>query len=402
MTFWRMNPGESRYTAAFGRSYTYSQVTMPENNQWPHCLIDIKNRLANLTGIQFNAVLLNYYKGASQSIGMHADDERELGRNPTIASLSIGETRTLRLKRKNSNETSAIPMTNGDLFLFLGSMQEHWLHGVPKSPLQCGNRINLTYRVIKPVPLLQRHSRSFLPLLQRHSRSFLPPAASPPTLPSMDTTPAPVTRPTSTRPSQATTAVNTMASWAATPGTFRGERLVDTATQTAVLPADISDQDTEEISMTGSVGADVADLIDQLDEEDNDQMPVTNLNGIEVIVLSSELESTSYVDVVNTPPQLDDSNATMIDVQEVTLTPDEDEEEGDLDTTTPLMLECHVVLDTNNNVMPDLSIYRSRLSSASSSSSNMSISSTGSDASASTNQYESRRRSTRGSATPPE
>jgi hypothetical protein len=137
-------------------------------------------------------------------------------------------------------------------------------------------------------------------------------------------------------------------------------------TQTTGPPIDLiedTDNDTEEISMAGSAGVDIAELLNQSDDEH------VELNGIDVIVLSSELESTSYVDVVGTTLQ-DNSNDTLVDIVDVTLTPDNDDEHHDepLDSTIALGLDCHVELNDDNNCIPDVASYRSMLSSSSSSS----------------------------------
>jgi hypothetical protein len=161
--------------------------------------------------------------------------------------------------------------------------------------------------------------------------------------------------------------------------------MTNSSTQTHV---ELANSDTEEISIEGDAGVDIAELIAEPDEEDDELMPAENLAGIEVIVLSSELESTSYVDVVNT---FDEADNTLVDItevvdedaadaddeeqeEEITLTPDG---EGDtLDTALPSGLVCRVVLTPMNNILPNVAEYRRQSISYSS---NMSVSSDSDD-----------------------
>ncbi|MFA6041016.1 MAG: alpha-ketoglutarate-dependent dioxygenase AlkB, partial [Methylophilus sp.] len=96
----------------------------------------------------FNSVLLNYYRDGSDSMGFHSDNEAELGKNPVIASLSLGETRTLVLKHKTNKSLKPIRLKLNDasLLLMAGELQTHWQHGIPKESKHCNARINLTFR----------------------------------------------------------------------------------------------------------------------------------------------------------------------------------------------------------------------------------------------------------------
>jgi alkylated DNA repair dioxygenase AlkB len=97
-------------------------------------------------------VLLNYYRDHNDSMGLHSDDEPELGRNPTIASLSLGTPRTLVLKHRSRRELKPIHLTldPGSLLLMQGETQHHWKHGINKLHRPCGPRVNLTFRRIRP------------------------------------------------------------------------------------------------------------------------------------------------------------------------------------------------------------------------------------------------------------
>lgn len=100
------------------------------------------------TGHAFNSVLLNYYRNERDSMGMHSDDEAELGPEPAIASLSFGAARTFVLKHKYNKKTVRIELTDGSLLLMAGATQQNWLHGINKMTRALGPRINLTFRKI--------------------------------------------------------------------------------------------------------------------------------------------------------------------------------------------------------------------------------------------------------------
>jgi alkylated DNA repair dioxygenase AlkB len=82
-------------------------------------------------------------------MGWHADDEAELGRDPVIASVSLGATRRFRLRhRKRPNLKLDVPLPHGSLLCMSGPTQHHWLHALPKCRAAVGERINLTFRLV--------------------------------------------------------------------------------------------------------------------------------------------------------------------------------------------------------------------------------------------------------------
>jgi alkylated DNA repair dioxygenase AlkB len=100
--------------------------------------------------VDFNSVLLNYYRDQRDSMGFHSDDERELGERPIIASLSLGEERTFILKHKTKKhlKTVRLILASGSLLLMKGGTQRYWKHGINKESRPCGPRVNLTFRRI--------------------------------------------------------------------------------------------------------------------------------------------------------------------------------------------------------------------------------------------------------------
>ncbi len=99
---------------------------------------------------QLNSALANLYRNGNDSVAWHADDERELGSKPQIASLSLGESRRFMLKHatKKQLKTTELILNHGSLLLMLGNLQAHWVHCVPKTKHSIGARLNITFRRI--------------------------------------------------------------------------------------------------------------------------------------------------------------------------------------------------------------------------------------------------------------
>jgi alkylated DNA repair dioxygenase AlkB len=131
-----------------GKNYTYSKIFM-KSQLWNTDLLYIKEKIEQITAINFNSVLLNFYRNGKDSMSWHADDEPELGINPVIASVSFGETRMFHFKhRENSNLKTQIALENGSLLLMQGTTQHKWFHQMPKTTKILRPRINLTFRII--------------------------------------------------------------------------------------------------------------------------------------------------------------------------------------------------------------------------------------------------------------
>ncbi len=143
---------EPRLTAWYGDAdavYTYSGVKMAPQ-AWTPELIAIKIRLEKFSCISFNSVLLNLYRDQHDSMGLHSDDEKELGPEPVIASISLGAMRRLVFKPRKPalQKPQTYTLTSGSLMLMRGKTQKLWKHGIPKEAKPCGPRINLTFRKI--------------------------------------------------------------------------------------------------------------------------------------------------------------------------------------------------------------------------------------------------------------
>ena len=143
---------QPRLTALFGnegKPYSYSNIVM-QPNAWNLLLMFIKNEIEEICEVNFTTVLLNYYRDGKDSNGWHADNERELGRNPVIASVSFGAERYFHLQHNTIKEQKLkINLEHGSLLIMKGTTQHFWKHQIPKTAAAIGPRINLTFRIIK-------------------------------------------------------------------------------------------------------------------------------------------------------------------------------------------------------------------------------------------------------------
>lgn len=143
---------QPRLTALYGnqgKSYSYSNIKMLPQ-QWTFLLQKIKFYIEDVSNVNFTSVLLNYYRNGSDSNGWHADDEKELGVNPIIASVSFGANRTFQLRHNSEkNLRKNIVLEHGSLLIMKGATQHFWKHQIPKTAKLIGPRINLTFRVIE-------------------------------------------------------------------------------------------------------------------------------------------------------------------------------------------------------------------------------------------------------------
>jgi alkylated DNA repair dioxygenase AlkB len=149
--FGKVHP-QPRLTALFGnqgKSYSYSNIKM-EPHPWNPLLQQIKSQIESVSETKFSTVLLNLYRDGKDSNGWHADNEKELGKNPIIASVSLGTERIFQLKHNTiPNLKQNILLEHGSLLLMKGTTQHFWKHQIPKTSKPIGSRINLTFRVIE-------------------------------------------------------------------------------------------------------------------------------------------------------------------------------------------------------------------------------------------------------------
>lgn len=139
-----------RMVALFGKqAYTYNDSTLKPEGDIPPVLAELLERVNAFYGVQFNSVLATLYKNENNSVAWHADDEPELGLDPSIATLSLGETRALQFKNVNDPSWKfTFAVKSGSLSLMSGPVQRFWKHRIPKENSQKHARISLTFRKI--------------------------------------------------------------------------------------------------------------------------------------------------------------------------------------------------------------------------------------------------------------
>ena len=130
-----------------GYEYTYSNVNryaLP----WAVELLELRQRVQQLTGERFNSCLLNLYHTGEEGMAWHSDDETDLKKNGAIASLSFGAERRFAFKHKQSKEKVELYLEHGSLLVMKDTTQSHWLHRLPPTKKVSTARINLTFRTI--------------------------------------------------------------------------------------------------------------------------------------------------------------------------------------------------------------------------------------------------------------
>ncbi len=142
---------QPRLTALYAENekpYSYSNITMYPESFFKE-LEQIKSDVEEMIAHKFTTCLANLYRTGNDSNGWHSDNEKELGHNPVIASLSLGATRSFQLKHKtDSSQRFNIELPSGSLLIMKGTTQEFWKHQIPKTKKHVGERINLTFRTI--------------------------------------------------------------------------------------------------------------------------------------------------------------------------------------------------------------------------------------------------------------
>ena len=130
-----------------GIQYSYSGKSL-KRNDWNNSLSEIKNAIEELSNKNFNSVLMNLYRNGNDSMGLHSDDEKELGEFPVIASLSLGAPRKIFFKHKFKKINFNINQNHGTVLVMSGETQKYWKHEIKKEKKIVLPRVNLTFRNI--------------------------------------------------------------------------------------------------------------------------------------------------------------------------------------------------------------------------------------------------------------
>lgn len=142
-----------RLTAWYGdqnKSYESADNNTSITNSWTPELLALKEKIEKEFGYNFNGVLLNLYRNNNDSVAWHRDKESRYGSRPTIASISLGQTRNFDFRKKDHHQSKySLPLPHGSLLIMKGDLQENWEHRIAKSTTPMKQRINLTFRLIR-------------------------------------------------------------------------------------------------------------------------------------------------------------------------------------------------------------------------------------------------------------
>nr|WP_299344958.1 alpha-ketoglutarate-dependent dioxygenase AlkB [Allomuricauda sp.] len=143
---------QPRLTALYAsntKSYSYSSIVM-HPQPFTSTLLQIKEAIEADANTNFTTCLLNLYRDGKDSNGWHSDDEKELGENPVIASVTLGQERYFHLRHKEDKSLKhKILLQHGSLLVMRGETQHCWQHQIAKTARKINERINLTFRVIR-------------------------------------------------------------------------------------------------------------------------------------------------------------------------------------------------------------------------------------------------------------
>ena len=143
----RTAPRLLAYYGEADASYRYSGVDRPAT-AWPPCLAQLARRTGAAVDWRFNYLLATRYRHGGDRLGWHADDEADLGPAPVIASLSLGATRTFRVRPRRGGTSVGQPLGHGALVLMWGASQRDYKHAVPGTSRPVGERLNLSLRLV--------------------------------------------------------------------------------------------------------------------------------------------------------------------------------------------------------------------------------------------------------------
>ena len=128
-------------------SYTYSKTTK-QALPWTKELLELKKVAEEISGSTYNSCLLNLYHDGDEGMAWHSDDEKMLGKDSAIASLTFGAERKFCFKHKKTGQVISLMLENGSLLVMKGTTQTNWLHRLPKTTKVSKPRVNLTFRTM--------------------------------------------------------------------------------------------------------------------------------------------------------------------------------------------------------------------------------------------------------------
>lgn len=130
--------------------YLYIEHKFPEDHWgktaiWPKELMEIKKRVENFAGIDFNVCVCIYYPDGTAGVAYHSDYVA-FGDTTVVPSISIGEEREFYLREKETFEVYEVILAEGSILIMGENCQERYEHSLPFNPKYKKGRINLTFR----------------------------------------------------------------------------------------------------------------------------------------------------------------------------------------------------------------------------------------------------------------
>jgi len=139
--------GKSTWHTNTGVNYVYSRIERVAHPM-TDLLDEFRLKCESVAGASFNSVLVNLYRDGNDSVSWHSDNEAINGREPTIASVSLGATRRFDLRHRETKQTVRVDLEDGSLLVMSGLSQICWVHQIAKTKTVVGPRINLTFRLV--------------------------------------------------------------------------------------------------------------------------------------------------------------------------------------------------------------------------------------------------------------
>lgn len=129
-------PRQTAWYGDEGAVFTYSGKKF-NPFPWTSELLDLKYRIEKVyPEYRYNSVLLNRYRNGNDKVAWHSDNEKAFGKNPTIASVSLGATRRFDLRYKpDKTKIHRFNLTSGSLLIMKGELQSYWEHQVPEQKI---------------------------------------------------------------------------------------------------------------------------------------------------------------------------------------------------------------------------------------------------------------------------
>ncbi len=129
---------------------SYLVKKIPDAMPWTSELLMIRDKVEQFANMQFNSVLLNYYRDGNDSVAWHSDKDSAFGKKTVVASVSFGQVRSFDIRNKHDyKERYSIKLEDGSFLLMKAGLQEFWEHRIAKSTKVMKSRVNLTFRLME-------------------------------------------------------------------------------------------------------------------------------------------------------------------------------------------------------------------------------------------------------------